>query len=278
MNSTTVSAGDQALASQYNNVRKDVIVMWGEYAVTSGSANAYVLAIDAQFVAYADGDTFKFKTNFANTATCTIDVNSVGAKTLKDIEWNVLGAWAVENGAVIVGVYNWTDIIVISGLKATTANKWTAEMTTDAEAKTATDETRYINSKQAKDNYGITAIAWLSSIAGSAVTERNKTNDSNYTKVKEIEIKIAGTYTCYFSAKYVTNQANARLYKNGSALWTEQTLGNTYAVYTESFTFAAWDLVQIYYKCSTPGAVYVKDFYISFTPVFNQFACTTNTD
>ena len=46
---------------------------------------------------------------------------------------------------------------------ATTTVEWVVEMCTDAEATTATDETRYINSKQAKDNYWINnIIAWSS--------------------------------------------------------------------------------------------------------------------
>ncbi len=56
------------------------------------------------------------------------------------------------------------DMLVIYDLSATANKKHKAqasvtneglvEMATDAEATTATDETRYINPKQAKDNYG----------------------------------------------------------------------------------------------------------------------------
>lgn len=117
--------------------------------MTTGSANAYVLSIDAQFVAYTAGDTFKFKTNFGNTGSCTLNVNAVGAKTLKDLEGNTFGSGAIPSGSMVVCVYNGTDLIVIGGALATTSNKGDVEMATDAEALAQTDQTRFINAKQA---------------------------------------------------------------------------------------------------------------------------------
>lgn len=148
MNSSTVSAWDQALAAQYNNLRKDLIVQAWEYAVTTWSANAYILAIDAQYVAYTAWDNFEFKTNFSNTWSATVNVNSLWAKTLKDPEWNTLGSGAIPSGSIIKCVYNWTDMICYGWILATASNKWMAEMLTDAEAKAKTDTTRYVNASQ----------------------------------------------------------------------------------------------------------------------------------
>lgn len=149
MNSSTTTAWAQALASQYNNLRKDVIVQAWQYAVSTGSANAYLLSIDAQYVAYTAWDRFVFKTNFANTGSATLNVNSLGAKTLKDSEWNTFGSGAIPNGTILEWMYNGTDIIIIWWALATTSNKWIVEMATDAEALAQTDQTRYVNSKQA---------------------------------------------------------------------------------------------------------------------------------
>jgi len=114
--SSTVSAWQQWLASQYNNVRKDVLLRAWDYATSTGSANAYLLSIDAQFTAYATGDTFVFKANFTNTASCTININSVGVKTLKDTDWEPLWNGAIQSWAIIECAYNGTDLIVKSGL------------------------------------------------------------------------------------------------------------------------------------------------------------------
>lgn len=59
-------------------------------------------------------------------------------------------------------------------IPASNTEKGTVELATDAEATTGTDETRYINSKQAKDNYG----AWLTMTTASQTTWVNTTTYS----------------------------------------------------------------------------------------------------
>ncbi len=79
MNSAQVAVADVATASQYNKVRKDLILMAGDYAITTGSANAFVLALDAQLNALTVGMKIKFKANFTPTGPSTINVNGLGA-------------------------------------------------------------------------------------------------------------------------------------------------------------------------------------------------------
>lgn len=50
---------------------------------STGSSNAYVLTYSTAPTAYVNGQRFAFKANFANTATATANVNSLGAKTIK---------------------------------------------------------------------------------------------------------------------------------------------------------------------------------------------------
>lgn len=178
MNSAIVSAWDIAQASQYNNLRKDLIVMAWEYATTTWSSNAYLLSIDSQYTTYTAWDNFEFRANFSNTWSATLNVNSLWAKTLKDPEWNTLWSWAIPNNWIVKCVYNWTDMICYAWIFATSSNKWFSEMLTDSEATTWTDETRYLNSKQAKDNYllltkwvnftrNLTASSWTVTITHS---------------------------------------------------------------------------------------------------------------
>lgn len=175
MNSSTTTAWAQALAAQYNDLREDVIVNSGQYGVTTGSANAYLLSIDAQFTAYTAGDTFKFKTNFANTASCTLNVNSVWAKTMKDVEGNTLATGSIVSGAVLYCVYNGTDVIVIGGLFATATNKWDVEMATDAEVVTWTDQTRYVNPKQVSTVVNGTYTTITQGTSGTGTTNSSST-------------------------------------------------------------------------------------------------------
>jgi len=110
-NSSTVAGGDTVQAAQYNNLRKDTIINAGDYATSTGSANAYVLAIDGQIAAYATGQIFKFKANFTSTGAATLNVNSIGAKSIKKKSGGSLidvGAGDILSGEVVLCVYDGT--------------------------------------------------------------------------------------------------------------------------------------------------------------------------
>lgn len=113
MNSAAINIGDVATASQYNNVRKDVIQLGGDYAVTTGSSNTYVLALDSAFVLSA-GVAVKFKANFTNTASATLNVNSSGAKTLKKKGTNNLISGDIISGNQYIALYDGTNWQVLN--------------------------------------------------------------------------------------------------------------------------------------------------------------------
>lgn len=120
LNSATVSAGDIATATQYNNVRKDVVENAGDYVTTTGSANAYVASLDAQIAAYVTGAVYRFKANFVNTGAATLNINGIGAKTIK----KEAGATDLEYGDIASGqvcevTYDGTNLqlITLSGQK-----------------------------------------------------------------------------------------------------------------------------------------------------------------
>jgi len=109
-----VAGGDDALASQYNNLRKDVLQNAGDYSASAGSANAYTLAIDSVITAYDEGQVFKFKANFSNTGPATLDVNSIGAVTIKKNTTDDLRSGDIVNGQVVFVVYDGTNFQMIS--------------------------------------------------------------------------------------------------------------------------------------------------------------------
>lgn len=53
------------------------------YAADAGSNDTYVITLSPAPVAYANGMVVRFKANTANTGTCTLNVNSLGAITIK---------------------------------------------------------------------------------------------------------------------------------------------------------------------------------------------------
>jgi hypothetical protein len=99
---------------------------------------------------YTTGQTFVASMTTANTGACTIDFWP-GVKNIKTLDGN-----DPQSGAVRVGVntfiYNGTSMILQSEDFATATNKWVAEMATDAEVVTGTDESRYTNAKQVRLN------------------------------------------------------------------------------------------------------------------------------
>lgn len=125
--SSQVVAGNDILATDLNNLRKDVLQMAGDIAASTGSANAYVLAINAQIAAYATNQKFKFIANFANTGAATVNVNTLGAKTIKKNHDVDLEANDIENGSVVEVVYDGTNMQMISAgaIDISSANKTT---------------------------------------------------------------------------------------------------------------------------------------------------------
>ncbi len=113
-NSSTVAAGDTVLATQYNNVRKDTVINAGDYNTSGGSSNAFTLTLDSQITAYVTGMVIKFKANFDITGACTINVNSIGAKTIKKKISFDLVAGDIKNGEIVVLQYDGTNFQMVS--------------------------------------------------------------------------------------------------------------------------------------------------------------------
>lgn len=120
MNSSIVVAGTDILASDINNFRKDIVKNSGDYGTTTGSANTYILALDAQYTAYVEGDKIKFKINVANTGASTININSIGAKSLKRADGSVLVPNDLVANRVYEAIYDGTNFIIFS-----LTNEWT---------------------------------------------------------------------------------------------------------------------------------------------------------
>ena len=74
-------------------------------------------------------------------------------------------------------------------LAASTTVKGTVEMATDAEALAGTDQERYVNAKQVKDNYKFTVIA--SDVIVAASDGKVSYLVGSYTKQKEIQVNWA---------------------------------------------------------------------------------------
>lgn len=84
------------------------------YLVTTGSANAYVAAPSPAFTAYAAGQELDIEANFTNTGSATINVSTLGAKTIKDNNGSALVGGEIVSGQIYTLQYDGTDFFIKS--------------------------------------------------------------------------------------------------------------------------------------------------------------------
>ena len=87
----------------------------GKYAVAGGSSSAYTLALSPAPSAYATGQTFRFKANHTNEGATTLNVNTLGNKTIKKSDGATdLGAGDIQSGGVYSVLYDGTDFQLLA--------------------------------------------------------------------------------------------------------------------------------------------------------------------
>lgn len=86
---------------------------WNEYAADAGANDTYAITLTG-VGAYATGQTFKFKANTANTGAATLNVNALGAKTIKkDVSSDLVTGDILANQIVTV-IYDGTNMQLVS--------------------------------------------------------------------------------------------------------------------------------------------------------------------
>lgn len=84
------------------------------YVITSGSANAYVAANPA-LGSYTAGNLIAMKANFTNTGAATINLNSLGAKSIKKNDGvTALAANDIISGQIVILRYDGTNFQMLS--------------------------------------------------------------------------------------------------------------------------------------------------------------------
>lgn len=188
-----------------------------DYAADASGTDAYAITITPIPTAYTTGDRFTFKAGTANTGSCTLNVNSLGVKTIKLGTANLYTGQVVANQIVEV-VYDGTDMQLVS-LSPLSTNSTITEAV-------ASGNTRSTNAASVGYNQSTTV----------------------YTKMKEtLYNDVPGTVNVTYTVTWTgggiwTNRT--RVYINGVAVGTERS--DLSGTYTESFTLATGDLVQIY--------------------------------
>lgn len=100
------------------------------YASSGGSANAYTVTLSPVPTSYAAGMIVRFLATFANTGSATLNVNSLGAKTIKKTDGATnLSSGDIANGQLVVVVYDGTNFQMVSPVATSTASYKTGTTT-----------------------------------------------------------------------------------------------------------------------------------------------------
>lgn len=224
-----------------------------DYAADASGTDAYAITVTPTPTAYTAGDRFTFKAGTANTGTCTLNVNSLGAKTIKLGTSNLYTGQILANQIVEV-VYDGTDMQLVS-LSPLSTNSTITEAVASSNTRTS----------------------------NTAIVQYGPSTPTSYTLMKEILYNdVPGTVNVVFSSTFDSGGGGfstqySRVYINGVAVGTERTTEGTF---TESFTVATGDLIQIYGKVeyTSGNAVYsVRNMYLNYDKQLKQtFITNTN--
>ena len=131
LNSIDVVAGDDILASEYNTLRADLVRRAGDYETAGGSSNAFTLAIDSSIVtSYITGSIFRFKANHSIDGAPTLNVNSLGVKSIVFADGTPLGPGDIINGQLVSVQYDGTSMQMLSPVgRRRPAESWTIPIT-----------------------------------------------------------------------------------------------------------------------------------------------------
>lgn len=90
------------------------------YAVDTGAADAYVMSLAPAITAYVTGAEYAFKVVNASTGAATLNINGVGAKTIKKYHDQDIEAGDLEAGGVYVVRYDGTNMQLVSPVSGST--------------------------------------------------------------------------------------------------------------------------------------------------------------
>lgn len=86
---------------------------WNEYATDAVGTDSYAITLSG-VSAYVTGQTFKFKAATANTGACTLNINALGAKTIKKNVSTDLATGDILANQDVVVIYDGTNMQLIS--------------------------------------------------------------------------------------------------------------------------------------------------------------------
>jgi hypothetical protein len=128
---------DAAALTDYASAA-DVIDQHLVYYADTGSANAYAITPSPAITAYAAGQKFAFKAGNDNTGASTLDVNSLGTKSIVDVTGTAVGANDIRQDGIYEVVYDGTSFQLMSPKGYETGDVIKVATATDTRSSTVT--------------------------------------------------------------------------------------------------------------------------------------------
>jgi hypothetical protein len=216
------------------------------YAASSTGNDSYAITFSPALASYTTGLTVRFKADVANTGVCTLNINSLGAKTIKKNVTSDLEDNDILANMIVTVVYDGTNF--------------------------------QLQPHNHIDFYTYYATAGSTELA-SADTERT-INNTSFTVLKEFRVKWSGTYTITFNFHGTLGQnATVRGAVNGveDAATDQLTSSTTYVSGTFNIYAYGGAVISVKVKTSSaPDAGYIKDVKLKATLTKSQFATITD--
>lgn len=214
---------------------KDVQNQKWRYAAASGT-NTITITLDKAPASYAAGQKFKFKAANTNTGSATLNVNSLGAKTIKKVSGTTittLDANDIVQNAIYEVTYDGTDFL----LAASGAGRMVTAGDIIVAHSPGLDKTYKISST------------------------------TTYRRILRAYITHTGTVRVKHDLAEVSagsGNANSQIYKNGVAFGAVNTVAsNTFVTQSEDLAVTAGDYLDLYIRQSSAGAdVWARNFQI----------------
>lgn len=102
-----------------------------DYAVDTGASNAYAIALTPALTANVTGMPIRFKAANANTGASTLNINSLGAATIKKNATTDLAANDIKAGQLVTVIYDGTYFQLVNNGQAIDRSMYTNSMATN---------------------------------------------------------------------------------------------------------------------------------------------------
>lgn len=203
------------------------------------TVNDYTVTVSPAPTVYNTGEVVLFKATHANTAGATLQINSLGTKSLLDVDGNAVVANTIQNGSLCAAYYNGTAFQIISAnghLKAptpTVGDSSTKIATTAFVAATAfssalpgqsTNAGKFLTTDGSAASWGDVAPAFPSgtTLAG-FIQSAAPTGWTKVTTYNDCSLRIvSGTVTTGGTVNFSTAFSGASTTADGTAISTAQ--------------------------------------------------------